>query len=172
VAQREVEAVLAEARTEIAAGRYPDVVALRARLAGDPDALARLDRVLAVHRGKTRIAREVSDTKVSDTRSRLRTKVFLSGDLDVRREGESTLAWDPDRSVETWEVRINERADARSDYVLVETREVAEPRVELPLGERPLRVNIVGRSRSGRLVRRAVVTGLTRAGWADRWQRR
>jgi hypothetical protein len=35
-----------------------------------------------------------------------------------------------------------------------------------------MRVTIVGRSRGGRLVRRAVLAGVTRATWADRWQKR
>ena len=33
-------------------------------------------------------------------------------------------------------------------------------------------VTVVGRSRNGRLVRRAVISGLTRDNWHDRWQKR
>jgi hypothetical protein len=163
--------VLAEARAEIAAGRYPDVAALRARLAGDEDALSRLDGVLAVHRARTRMARQVSDTKVSDTVS-LRTRPMLQADMDVRRLGDATLVWDAVPGVVSWEVRISERADARSDYVLQDTLEIEATSVDLSLGDRALRVNILGRSRNGRLVRRALVSGLSRDNWADRWQRR
>jgi len=53
-----------------------------------------------------------------------------------------------------------------------ETLEVAGSSVDLPLDDRPLRVHVVGRTREGRLVRRAVVSGLTRAAWNDRWNRR
>jgi len=172
VAERAVDAVLAEARAEIAAGRYPDVIELRARLAGDTEALARLDRVLSVHRAKARVAQKASDTTVSDTRSKLRTRPSLTGDMDVRRVGEARLEWDAVPAVAEWEVRISERRDQRSDYALVDTRVAAEPWVELPLGERPLRINIVGRSGGGRLVRRALVSGLARENWSDRWQRR
>ena len=62
----------------------------------------------------------------------------------------------------------------RADYVVRESLQL-EPgvtRVELPLADQPLRVHVLGRSRDGRLVRRAVVSGLTRDGWSDRWQRR
>jgi hypothetical protein len=163
--------VLAEARAEIAAGRFPDVIALRARLAGDADALARLDHVLAVHRARTRIARKVSDTTASDTSARLRTKPSVTGDIDLRRAGEFTLAWDAVPNVAEWEVRISERPDVRRDYVERDTRVVDRPSVELVLGDRPTRVHIVGRAR-GRLVRRAVISGLTRESWNDRWQKR
>jgi hypothetical protein len=33
-------------------------------------------------------------------------------------------------------------------------------------------VHVLGRDRGGRLVRRAIVSGLTRESWADRWERR
>ena len=45
-------------------------------------------------------------------------------------------------------------------------------RVELPIGETPVRVHLLGRDRGGRLVRRAILSGLTRETWGDRWQRR
>jgi hypothetical protein len=172
VAQRAVDAVLAEARAEIAAGRFPDVIALRAELAGDIEALARLDGVLAVHRARARVAKKVSDTKVSDTRRPLRTKPSVSADMDVRRAGEYVLEWDAQPGVATWELKVSERADARADYETVRELETGEGRVELELGDRPTRVSIVGRSPNGRLVRRAVVSGLSRESWNDRWNRR
>jgi hypothetical protein len=169
MAQRVVEAVLAEARAEIAAGRFPDVIALRARLAGDADALARLDGVLAVHRARARMAQAA----VPGTRPRpLRTRPTVTSDMDVRKAGEFVLAWDALPAVAVWEVRISERADVRSDYDLVARYETSETRAELSLGDRPLRVHVVGRSPTGRVVRRALVSGLTRESWNDRWQKR
>jgi hypothetical protein len=165
--------VLAEARAEIAAGRFPDVIALRARLAGDPEALARLDGVLAVHRARARVATKLSDTfKVSDTSSALRTRPSISADLDVRRAGEFVLEWGAAPAVAAWEIRLGERADVRADYETVATFETSATRVELPLGDRTMRVHIVGRSRTGKVVRRAIVSGLTRENWSDRWQKR
>jgi len=172
VAQRAVDAVLSEARAEIAAGRFPDVIALRAELAGNADALARLDRVLAVHRARSRVARQVSDTTASDTRRALRTRPSVSADMEVRRAGEFVLEWDAVPAVPTWEIKISERADARTDYEPVRELETGETRVEVELGDRPTRVSILGRSRNGRLVRRAVVSGLSRESWNDRWNRR
>jgi hypothetical protein len=94
--------------------------------------------------------------------------------MDVRREADSTLVWDAVRAVTGWEVRISERPDARSDYAILQTHELAagETRIELALGALPLRVHILGRTRDGRLLRRAVISGLTRDGWRERWQRR
>ena len=71
-------------------------------------------------------------------------------------------------------MRLSERADARSDYEQIEAGELPgdATRLELPLGDRPLKVHLIGRGRDGRLVRRAVISGLTRDGWNDRWQRR
>lgn len=163
--------MLAEARAEIAAGRYPDVIALRARLAGDPQALARLDGVLAVHRGRTRLAQSAPDARVPGTKV-LRTKPSVSGDLELRKAGEFRLEWDAVAAVSTWEVRLSERTDVRRDYVVLETLEVTDPSIELPLDDRPVRVHVLGRTPQGRLVRRAVVSGLTRDGWNDRWNRR
>ena len=163
--------MLAEARAEIAAGRFPDVVALRARLAGDAEALAKLDAVMSVYRARQKLS---DPAKVSDARAALRTRPTVNANMDVRRSGSSTLVWDPAASVAGWEVRISERPDARGEYVVRETRELpaATTSVELPLADLPLRVHLLGRTRDGRLVRRAVVSGLTRTSWNDRWQRR
>jgi hypothetical protein len=92
--------------------------------------------------------------------------------MDVRKAGEFVLAWDALPAVAVWEVRTSERADVRSDYDLVARYETSETRAELSLGDRPLRVHVVGRSPTGRVVRRAVVSGLTRESWNDRWQKR
>ena len=170
MAQQPVDDVLAEARAAVAAGRFPDVIALRERLAGDADALARLDRVLAVHRARARVAQPAATR--APARSRLRTKPSVNADKEVRKAAEYVLAWDALAAVPVWEVRISERADARSDYEPTRSLETAEPRVELPLGDRPMKVHIVGRSGSSKVLRRAVVSGVTRDSWHDRWQKR
>ena len=171
MAQRAVDNVLAEARAEIAAGRFPDVVALRARLAGDAEALAKLDAVMSVYRARQKLS---GPAKVSDARAALRTRPTVNANMDVRRSGSSTLVWDPAASVAGWEVRISERPDARGEYVVRETRELpaATTSVELPLTDLLLRVHLLGRTRDGRLVRRAVISGHTRTSGNDRWQRR
>jgi hypothetical protein len=47
-----------------------------------------------------------------------------------------------------------------------------ETTLELSLEDRSLRVHILGRSRDGRLLRRAVISALTRDSFGERWQRR
>jgi hypothetical protein len=155
MAQRAVDEILQEARLTVASGRRPDESVLRARLQAEGgDAQAAPERTLL--------------------RTALRTKPTINANMELRREPEFALVWDAVPSIVAWEVRISERPDVRADYVVRESRQL-EPgvtRIELPLAEQPLRVHVLGRARDGRLVRRAVVSGLTRDGWNDRWQRR
>ena len=179
MAQRAVDAILQEARNTVASGGRPNASVLRARLqaeGGDAQALERLERVLSVHRARALVepAPAPVEPPRAPLRTALRTKPTISANMDVRREPGFAVAWDGVPSVTAWEVRISERPDVRSDYVVREERQL-EPgvtRFELPLADRPLRVHVLGRARDGRLVRRAVVSGLTRDGWNDRWQRR
>ncbi|HZT92417.1 MAG TPA: hypothetical protein VFA05_10300 [Gaiellaceae bacterium] len=168
------DAVIAEARAALAAGRTPNVESLRARLAGDPEGLRRLEQVLAVHRARARLRREAAPAPRASLRAALRTKPTISANMEVRREGHATIVWEPAPQVASWELRLSERPDPRSDYEEIETRALPpeSTRAELPLSDRALKVHVLGRDRSGRLLRRAVVAGLTRAGWNDRWQRR
>jgi hypothetical protein len=94
--------------------------------------------------------------------------------MDVRRDGDATLAWRAEPKVAVWELRISERPGPRGDYEVREQGELPgeSTSVDLPLGDAPLRVHLLGRDRSGRLVRRAILSGLTRETWGDRWQRR
>jgi hypothetical protein len=179
--------VVAEARAVVAAGGTPDVAALTARIqslgagaAGERRALQQLDRVVAVARARARLAREATPPSppppmARPSRLALQTKPTITGNLDLRRGAAPfTLVWDARHGVVHWEVRLSERPDARSEYREVEVRELAaaETSVELPLGDNPFRVNVLGRGRDGRLLSRALLSGLTRATWGDRWQRR
>jgi hypothetical protein len=94
--------------------------------------------------------------------------------MDVRRGDGDTLVWPREPKVTTWELRISERADARGDYEVRESGELPgeATKIDLPIGEVPLRVHLLGRDRGGRLVRRAILSGLTRETWSERWQRR
>src|SRR5207237_4092003 len=109
MAERAVDAVLAEARAAVAAGREPDEHALRARLGGDREALARLARVLAVGRARGRVAAAAPSEppSVPGTATRLfRTRPTINANMDVRRDGAAGLAWDAVPAVASWEVRI------------------------------------------------------------------
>ena len=144
----------------------------------ETEARQRLAAIASVHRARTLLARESAPPKPAASPRRpaaFRTRPTITGTLDVRRgEGDGfRLVWDPVPAVTEWEVRFSERPDVRSDYVERESHVLAagETSVEVPLGDNPVRVNILGRGR-GKLQRRALISGLTRDGWRDRWQRR
>lgn len=195
----ECRAVVAEARAHVAAGREPRMDALAARLQEaaraarargasaksvalvEQRALEQLERVVAVHRARARLAPEAAPPAARPLprrpRAALRTKPTVSGNMRLRREGdgeEAVLVWDAAPGVLRWEVRVSERPDARSDYAVRETVQLApdETRLSLDLGERAVRVHVLGRGRGERLLRRAIVSGLTRETWRDRWQQR
>jgi hypothetical protein len=197
--ERAYTAIVNEARAHVAAGRDPNAPALEARLraAGDRarehdheveavdraerQALQQLHRVTAVHRARSLVTRQPAAPAPAPAaprrRGALRTKPTISGNMDVRRQGTAdavTLSWDAAPGVTGWEVRLSERPDARGDYVVREeqTLPATVTSVEVPLGDRPLRVHLLGRARDGRLVRRALISALTRDSWNERWQRR
>jgi hypothetical protein len=177
-------AILDEARTDIAAGRDPDEQALAERIrrvGGDEKALQQLERVLTVQRARARLAAPPTPPPAAVPRPRpraaFRAQPTITGNMEVRRKATGdtvTLSWDATPAVVAWDIRFSERADARSEYVVREERTLdrAATTVELTLGELPLRVHILGRANDGRLVRRAIVSALTRDNWDDRWQRR
>src|SRR5690348_5677870 len=171
-----LEAIIDEARALVAAGKSPDWKELRDRiraLGGDQrDALRRLERVGAVHRA--RAAAPAAAAAPAPRAPLLRSRATISGNMDVRRDGATKLVWRAEPKVTAWEIRISERPDPRGDYEVRESGELAgeTTSVELPIGDTPLRVHLLGRDRSGRLVRRTIVSGLTRETWGDRWQRR
>lgn len=183
MAQRAIDAILASARRDVAAGRSPDTSSLRERLraaGADADAFARLERVLAVDRARSLVGREPAaaaagpEDATPATRAALRTRPTVSANMEVRGEPGFVLAWPPAASVAEWEIRLSERPDARAGYVVRETLSLpaGATSIELPLGDAPLRVHVLGRTRDGRLLRRAIVSGLSRASWNERWQRR
>ena len=192
------EAIIDEARAAVAAKREPNLPALEARVsavarreraAGDAaavdraeqEALEQLKRVVSVHRARLRLSREpVPAPAVAappPLRAVLRTRPTITGNMDVsrKRDGEKLLLrWDPVATVSEWEVRFSERPDARADYAVLETQTLpaSAASVEVPLGERTMRVHVLGRGRGGKLVRRAMISALTRDTWSEKWERR
>jgi len=173
--------IIDAARAAIAAGGSPDWKELRDRiraLGGDQrEALRRLERVGAVHRARSTVApepRPTPRTAPTPQRALLQGRPTVSGNMDVRRGEGDTIVWSREPSVASWEFRVSERPDPRSDYEVRETGELPGDATSaaLPLAELPLRVHLLGRDRRGRLVRRAIVSGLTRETWSSRWQRR
>jgi hypothetical protein len=174
------DAIIDEARALVAAGATPDWKGLRDRiraLGGDQrEALRRLERVGAVQRARSTVAKPAREPAAPAVArpALLKTRPTITGNMDVRRGEGATLTWSRESKVTAWEIRLSERPDPRSDYEVRESGELPgdATSVELPLGDVPLRVHLLGRDRGGRLVRRAIVSGLTRATWGERWQRR
>ena len=177
------EDVIREARTLVAAGGSPEWKELRDRIrelglpaAAERDALAKLERVGAVHRARASVRPKPAAAPAAPPprRALLRTRPTITGNMDVRRGDGDALVWRREPSVVAWELRISVKPDPRGDYEVRENGELPgdATRVELPIAETPLRVHLLGRDRGGRLVRRAIVSGLTRETWAERWQRR
>lgn len=176
----QLKSILDEARAQIARGVEPDGEALAARLRevvapGGGDALRQLERLLAVHRAKRAVA-EPPRRPVPRPRERFeyRARPTIAANMAVRARATGaavTLEWDA-RGVARWEVRLSDRPDARSPYVERETRELTSPRLELELTELPTRVALFGRNATGRIVQRALISGLTSSNWHQRWQQR
>ena len=183
----DLTSILDAARAEVAAGRDPDEKALEARIrnaGGGAKDLKQLQRVLTVQRARTRLASQPAPPPAAPApparpraRTSFRAQPTITGNMEVRRartEDGIVLSWDTTSAITSWDVRFSERADARSEYVVRETLTFpgTATSVELALGELPRRVHLLGRANDGRLVRRAIVSALTRDNWDDRWQRR
>ena len=171
------EAIIDEARALVAAGESPDWKALRDRiraLGGDQrDALRRLERVGAVHRARATAAPAPATARAPRAAAPQEPRDdHRQHGRPPRRRHDARLA--PRAEGHAWELRISERPDPRGDYEVRESGELPgeATSVELPLGESPIRVHLLGRDRGGRLVRRTIVSGLTRETWGERWQRR
>jgi hypothetical protein len=178
--QPQLSRILDEARAQIARGDEPDAAALEERVrALDPNAVPHVRRLLAVHRAKQRVhteAPEPPQPRPAARREVYRARPTISANMGVRARaaGAETVAleWDAARGVAAWEARVAQRPDARSPYTDGSTISLDGPRLELRLTDLPQRVSIVGRNAAGRIVQRAVVSGLTAANWRQKWQQR
>jgi hypothetical protein len=178
--------IIDEARKRVASGGKLNASSFEARIraaGGDTEpALKQLARIVSVQRARALIAGPPTHEPAPAPEPlhrplALRTKPTITGNMDVRRErkGDSfVLAWTAEPKVVAWDVRLSERPDVRGDYVVREERTLpaTETSLELQLDDTPLRVHLLGRGRDGRLVRRAIISALTRPGWDERWQRR
>jgi hypothetical protein len=178
--------IIDEARQRVANGTKLDPAAFEARIraaGGDTEpALKQLARIVSVQRARTMIAGPPTHVPAPPPEPlrrplALRAKPTITGNMDVRRErrGDAfVLAWATEPKVVAWEVRLSERPDARGEYIVREERSLPGPEtsLEVELGDTPSRVHLLGRGRDGRLIRRAIISALTREGWGERWQRR
>lgn len=174
----ELAAILDDARAQIARGDDPDAAALEKRVrAVDPQALPQLRRLLAVHRAKRSLAapQAAPVSRPPPRREVYRAKPTIAANIAVRARAAGdavALEWDAQRGVARWEARVSERRDPRSQYVERDTLTLDSPRLELHLSDLPQRVSITGRNGAGRILQRALVSGLTRDNWQQKWQQR
>jgi len=178
--------IIDEARRRVARGEQLDARAFEARLKAieGPSrerALRQLARIASVQRARALLAGPPPAPEVPSAppprKPLLKTRPTVTANMEIRRDQRAdgfVLTWPAEPKVTAWDVRFSERADARADYVVREERTLPgeATAVELPLGDSPFRVHVLGRDRGGRLVRRAIVSGLTRESWTDRWERR
>jgi hypothetical protein len=180
----ELKEILDEARAQIARGEEPDAAALEARIRevvapGGGDALRQLERLLAVARARRAVATAPTPPPPAPAPKRraevYRARPTIAANMVVRASAQNdtvVLEWDAVRGVAEWDARVADRPDARSPYTDGETKRLTEPRLELQLSELPQRVSITGRNATGRIVQRAVVSGLTAENWRQKWQQR
>jgi hypothetical protein len=178
----DLAAILDEARAQIAAGIEPNAAELEARIRevvapGGGQALDQLGRLLAVHRARRSLAQPAPAAAAppAPVRREYRARPTIAANMTVRARATGdtvTLEWQATAGVAKWEARIGERPDPRRPYVDGEPRALDGTKLELQLSDHPQRVHLLGRAASGRLVQRAVITGLTRSNWNQRWQQR
>jgi hypothetical protein len=174
----ELAEILYEARTLIARGHDLDAEAFeeRARTTAGADGVAQLRRLFAVARAKKRShTAPPTGPKPQGRASVYRARPTIAATMTVRAcaAGEGVaLEWEPRAEVVRWEARLAERPDLRAPYVDRDTVTLEGPRFELRLGDRPKRISIIGRAASGRVVRHALISGLTSSNWRQQWQRR
>jgi hypothetical protein len=193
-------AIINEARRQIATGGTPDATSFERRLrdegraarkkapsldeaidAAERAAVKQLGLLMRVHQARRRIEQvpepPPAATPRPSLRSALRTRPTIVGNMDFQRsehEGTLILTWDPAPGVADWEIRFSERPRPGAEYVTLETVTLpaTTTNVIVPVGENAFRVNVVGRSRDGRPRSRAVISGLTKSSWSERWERR
>jgi hypothetical protein len=189
---RKYAEIVEEVRAQVAAGGEPDLDEVTARIRsiggrGQKRAVEQVRRVVAIQRARALLAREPAPPPARrapafrgarpPARPALRSRPTITGNMDVRSTGSAeqlTLSWKPVPRVAEWEVRISERPDPRSEYDVLEARTLAPETtaVDVELGPNARRVHILGRTRGGQLLARAIVSGLTSESWDERWQRR
>jgi hypothetical protein len=178
--------IIAEARRRVASGETLDAAAFETRIRAIDgpsldQALRQLTRIASVQRARTRLAGPQPAPRapepVAPRKPLIRTKPTVTANMDVARDRDAdgfVLTWPADPKVAAWDVRFSERPDARGDYIVRDelTLPGQATTIAVPLGDAPFRVHLLGRDRGGRLVRRAIVSALTRDTWGDRWERR
>jgi hypothetical protein len=106
----------------------------------------------------------------------LQPAATIVGTLAVRKKRVGNgveIAWSAEPSIRAWKVSVATRPDPRRPYLDGETATLppAKTAFEVALDDVPRRIQIVGEGRDGRVVRRAVISALTRGNSGAQWKR-
>lgn len=106
----------------------------------------------------------------------LQPSATIVGNMAVRKKtvGDAVeLSWDRAPNVTEWTIRVSVRPDPRQDYVEGEPLTLAPTtvRFDVALDELPRRVQLYGLARDGRIVRRVLISALTRGNSSTQWKR-
>ncbi len=106
----------------------------------------------------------------------LQPAATIVGNMTVRKKQSTQgieLSWDAAPNVAEWTIRVSVRPDPREDYVDGEalTLTAASASFEVSLDEQPRRIQLYGLARDGRIVRRAIISALTRGNSNAQWKR-
>ena len=106
----------------------------------------------------------------------LQPSATIVGNMAVRKRPTDRgleLSWDAAPNVIEWALRVSIRPDPRRDYVEGDavTLPAGSTSFEVELDEHPRRVQLYGHARDGRVVRRAVISALTRGNSGAQWKR-
>lgn len=146
-----------------------------ARTAVEDESLGALRAIVASARGPAAAVPSAPSSRPI-RRLALQPSATIVGNMAVRKRQEGTgleLSWDVAPNVAEWAIRVSTRPDPRQDYV--EGELLALPAgvcsFEVPLDDLPRRIQLYGHARDGRIVRRAIISALTRGNSNAQWKR-
>lgn len=115
---------------------------------------------------------------VKPQRLRLRVKARVSGSLLIEKrtlaEG-FQLSWRSSSPIKRWSVQVACKEERERDYRQPTERQFDGSERQLVLQLDPAllyRIQVVGRSASGRAIERALIISATAENWEERWERR
>jgi hypothetical protein len=106
----------------------------------------------------------------------LQPSATIVGNMAVRKQPTGRgieLTWDAAPQVIEWVLRVSVRPDPRQDYIEGEAKSLpaGTRSYEVELDEHPRRIQLYGHARGGKIVRRAVISALTRGNSGAQWKR-
>ncbi len=146
-----------------------------ARTAVEDETLEALEAIVSSARGPA-AAVPTAPPPRPIRRLALQPSATIVGNMAVRKKPADTgleLSWDGAPNVAEWAIRVSARPDPRQDYVEGEllTLPAGACSFVVPLDDHPRRIQLYGHARDGRIVRRAIISALTRGNSNAQWKR-